>query len=109
MKVLIIYREVTPSSGSVSFNVSNLSGILTMIRVKPATSSTAWHLKITGPNGFITYESDAGASETGEVSDGGPAKFLGLMQGTYTVAISLAAVDEQFNVQLDVEQFLHAK
>lgn len=97
------HRQVTPSGNSVSFNTDVIHGRLSAVRVKPATGSSSWHIKITGPNGFITYESDSGTT-TGEETDAGVAGFLSLVKGIYTIAIT-SAVDEVHDVQLDVEQY----
>jgi len=101
-KVQHYYREVTPSSGAVSFNTPTIHGEITTVRVRPTTGTTTWVIKITCPNGFTVYQTE---TETGELNDAGISNDLTLVKGIYTVAISSASVDEKFYVQIDVKQY----
>lgn len=102
-KVQKFKKTVTPSGGGVLFNTSNLYGDLVAIRVKPTTSSTKWHLKITDPDGFITWES--GTLVTGQHNDIGISAILGMVSGVHTCEITNATVDEPFTIRLDVRQY----
>ena len=104
-KVQFYYSEATPSGGSVTWNTESMYGECINLYVKPATASTVYRLKIVGPNGFVLFQSrGTGATHTGELTLVGLSA-VGLVSGIYTLAITLASVDELFKVQMNIKQY----
>lgn len=105
-KVQFYYMEVTPSGGSVTWNTEPMYGECINLYIKPASAGTKYHFKITGPNGFIIYESRT--LETGELTLVGLSA-VGLVNGIYTCAITNSTADELFKVQMNIKQYAVAR
>ena len=87
---------LTTSSGSATGNTKRLVGILRQVVVSPATSSTVFDVTITNPQSSTVYER---LSEAGELSE----EVQLPLHGIHTVSLSNATADEEFSIQLILE------
>jgi hypothetical protein len=88
----------TTSSGSLQVNtVAALQGIAREIIISPATSSTTYNLTITNDNSLDIFIS---TSITGDFIE----EVALPLRGVYTVAISSATADEEFNMAIILEE-----
>lgn len=97
---MLIHKEKisgTTSSGLLSGNTTPMRGMCHSVSVQPATETTVYDIKITDSDSVDVYER---LSETGTLSE-----LLVLpIEGTYTVAVSNATVDEEFNIFIMIHE-----
>ena len=99
--IMVIHSENmtgTTSSGALSTNtVAALSGIAREIIISPATSTTTYNLVITNDNSLTVFKS---SSIEGDFIEEVALPF----RGVYTVAVSQATKDEEFNIAIVLEE-----
>ena len=88
---------ITASSGTIAANTQHLLGICYNILVKPATETTTYDIKITNNKGIDIFEI---LSETGTMSNSVSLP----VHSIYTVTLSNATVDEEFIIQLIIQE-----
>ena len=87
----------TASSGSFSVNTQNLRGILREILAKPTTATTNFDIKITNNQSVDIYERKGESCLLAE-------EVALPLQGIYTIAVDNSTVDEQFTLQLVMQE-----
>lgn len=79
-------------AGVLSFNTSEIRGSITLFQVNPTTATTRYTVTITNDDNVIVYK----LSNTGSLVD----ERIKSWYGIYTIAISGATADENFNFTL---------
>ena len=98
--MLIHFEKLTGtvSSGTFSTNTNSLiRGLLRHIAVKPNSETTTYDIKITNSDSIDIYERK---SEIGTLSEVITLPFRGI----YTVEISNSTADEEFKIQLGIQE-----
>lgn len=99
--VKIYHRKITPSSGSVAWNLPYFHGELLSIHIKPTTSTTTYKFNMIGVNGLILYESrQGGVGELGELAQAHRGDFINEI---VTCTLSAVSVDEEFDVEIRIQ------
>ena len=88
---------VTTAAGSATANTVDTRGLCHHIVVKPETETTVYDIEIVNPAGATIYER---TSETGTLSELTSTP----LRGIYTVSISNATADEDFIIQLIIQE-----
>lgn len=89
--------EGTCATGTFSINTANLRGLCHQIVVKPTTESTVYSIKITNAASAVIYDR---VSETGTLSE-----LISLpLRGIYTVTVYDSTVNEDFTIQVIIEE-----
>ena len=97
---MLIHKEkliLTASSGDSSDNTNPIRGLCRHIIIKPETETTQYDFSITNSDGIIIYER---TSELGTLTELTTIP----VRGIYTLSIESATVDEDFEVQLLLEE-----
>ena len=100
--MISIHKETlsgSTSSGSLAKNTNNLrtGGLLSIVSAKPATTTTQYDIKIVDDGSFTIYER---TSEIGELAE----EVLLPVRGVYTITISNATRDENFDLRLHIRE-----
>jgi len=89
--------SITTSSGAVSVNTTKMKGMVRLIHVNPATSTTTWSLNIIDKGNRIIRKY---VSETGLRNDTEPLP----VDGIYTLQFTGVTADEAITVCIEVEE-----
>ena len=97
---MIIHNSIiegTTSGGELTDNTKSIMGVCYHVMVKPETETTVYNISITNSNDIKMYER---LSETGTLSE----LVTMPMRGISTVSISSATADEDFVIQLSLQE-----
>ena len=85
-------KSASTVAGAISFNTSEIRGNINLFQVKPATATTRYTVTITNDESVVVYK----ISNSGNLVD----ERIKSWYGIYTIAISGATADENFDFTL---------
>jgi hypothetical protein len=85
-------KSAATVAGVLSFNTSEIRGNINLFQVKPATSTTRYTVTVTNDESVVVYK----VSNSGNLVD----ERIKSWYGIYTIAISGATADENFDFTL---------
>lgn len=89
----------TPSGGTVNWNTDDMRGVMFMISIAPATSTTTYDFTLTDDESIIVYSKKGLKGTFNETTQ------LGLY-GVYTAQISNVSVNEAFKVSIRYNELM---